>query len=53
VQKARRKETTRKTRTVWVKYIKMELGDMAWCGKDWSDSLQGRVQRRAVLNGTT
>jgi hypothetical protein len=39
--KARRKETTGKTKT-WVGNIKMDLREIGWDGMDWIDLAQDR-----------
>jgi hypothetical protein len=43
--KARRKETTRKTKHRWMDNIKMDLGDAGRCGKDWRDGGLLRIRR--------
>jgi hypothetical protein len=34
----------------WVDNIKMVLGEIRWGGMDWSDLVQDRAQRRALVN---
>jgi hypothetical protein len=41
-RKARGKETTRKTRHIWVDSIKMNLADIGWRGVDWIGLAQDR-----------
>jgi hypothetical protein len=55
--KARRKETTRKTRRRWVDNIKMDLREIGWeiwmdidGDMDWIDLVQDRNQWRALVN---
>jgi hypothetical protein len=48
--KARRKETTRKTKRMWVDNIKMDLRAIGWGGMDWIDLAQDRDQRKALVN---
>jgi hypothetical protein len=48
--KARRKETTRKTKSRWVDNIKMDLREIGWDGMDWIDLAQDRDQWRALVN---
>jgi hypothetical protein len=47
--KARRKETTRKTKTQWVDNIKMDR-EVGWGGMDWIDLAEDRDQWWALLN---
>jgi hypothetical protein len=42
--KARRKETTRKTRYSWEDNIKMDVREVGWGGMDWVDLAQDRDQ---------
>jgi hypothetical protein len=50
-QHARRKETTRKTKTyVGLDNIKMDLREIEWDGVDWIDMAQDRDQWRALVN---
>jgi hypothetical protein len=42
--KARRKETTRKSKTRWVNNIKIDLTEIGWDGIDWIDLAQNRDQ---------
>jgi hypothetical protein len=48
--KARRKETSRKTRRKWVDNIKIDLRDIACGGMDWIDLAQDMDQWRAHEN---
>jgi hypothetical protein len=48
--KARRKETTRKTRRRWVDNIKIDLREVGWNGVDWVELAQDRDQWRALVN---
>jgi hypothetical protein len=48
--KARRKETTGKTRRSWVDNIKMDLREIGWDAMDWTDLAQDRDQWRALVN---
>jgi hypothetical protein len=47
--KARRKETTKKTRHRWENNIKMNQ-EIGWCGIDWIDLAQDVDQWTALLN---
>jgi hypothetical protein len=47
--KARRKETTRKTKTIWMHNIKMDLRGMKWSGVSWSCRAQDRDQWMALV----
>jgi hypothetical protein len=42
VWKARRNETTRKTRRMWVDNIKMNLREIGWGGMGWIGLAQDR-----------
>jgi hypothetical protein len=48
--KARRKETTVKTRRSWVDNIKMNLREIGWDGVDLMDMAQDRDHWRALVN---
>jgi hypothetical protein len=48
--KAKRKESTRKTRRRWVDKIKMDLREMGWDVVDWVDLPQDRGQWKNVVN---
>jgi hypothetical protein len=48
--KARRKETTGKTRRRWVDNIKTDLREIGWYGRDWIDLAQYRDHWRALVN---
>jgi hypothetical protein len=48
--KARRKETTRKTRRWWKDNIKMELREIGWGGMDWIDVAQDMDQWSVLVN---
>jgi DNA topoisomerase IB len=41
-RKARRKETTGRTRRRWVNNIKINLREKGWVGTDWIDLAQDR-----------
>jgi hypothetical protein len=47
---ARRKETTRETKTRWVNNIKIDLREIGWGGMDWIELAEDRDQRLAVAN---
>jgi hypothetical protein len=48
--KARRKETTRKTKLIWVDNIKIHLREIGWDGMDWTDLAHDRDQWTALVN---
>jgi hypothetical protein len=48
--KARRKETTRNTKTSMGNNIKMDHREIGWGGTDWIDVVQDRDQCRALVN---
>jgi hypothetical protein len=49
-RKAREKDTTRKTKTIWVDDIKMDLEEIGWGGGvDWIDLPQNRGRWRALV----
>jgi hypothetical protein len=48
--KARRKETTGKTKTNAWDNIKMDLREIEWDGMDWVDLAQDRDQWMALVN---
>jgi hypothetical protein len=54
VRKARRKDTTRKSKTRWMDNVKMYLVETIWSGADWiglaQDGYSWRVLVNAVMN---
>jgi hypothetical protein len=42
--KAKEKETTRKTKTMWVDNIRMDLGELEWGDVDWIRLAQDRIR---------
>jgi hypothetical protein len=48
--KARRKETTRKTKIRWVGTIKMDLGEIGWGDVDWIDLAQDKEHSNELLS---
>jgi hypothetical protein len=48
--KARRKETTRKTKTRCLDNIKMDLREIGWGGIYWIDQTYDRDQWKALVN---
>jgi hypothetical protein len=47
--KARRQETTRKSKSMWVGNIKIDLREVGRGGMDWINLAQDRDQRRAIV----
>jgi hypothetical protein len=52
-RKARRKETTGKTRRRWVDNIKMDLKELRWDDIDWIHLAQDREQWNALVKTVT
>jgi hypothetical protein len=46
--KARRKETSRRPRHMWMVEIKMDLKQRLWCGMVWIDLIQNRAVGRLL-----